>query len=176
MSPGAPRNRGSGLRILTLAEATMVRKSQKKKEKSDLEIIKAHTTALKSHTKALNESRDALRNNTAAIAAALVANKQSKPLPIKTSDAIDCMSAWLQGAKGVPQIASLDQTKNMSTDFHVAGYVEMMKCLKWVQICLSKKGDVYHLDTISPGATKHLIDLAGGTLGAVVSDIVSNMG
>ena len=78
-------------------------------------------------------------------------------------------------AKGVSAADANNLTKVMSTDFHIQGNGEMEAFLKWVQGCLSKKGDSYKLDTTSPGANQHIGKLLNSKLQDVISDIVANM-
>ena len=163
----------------------MARKSkQQAPKKPKLSATQEHAAALNKHANALNNHAaamtsaasvhiaiSALKNNTAAVAA----SKPQKTFNQKTADAADCIGVqWLVSAKGVSAINSRVLTKNMAGDFRIGSPQEMQLCLEAVQICMSSKGDFYHLDTTSPNANTHLNSLVTGTLGQVIADIVKN--
>jgi hypothetical protein len=110
----------------------MARKAKKvAKAKSRAKKVDSRTAALNAHTKALIEH-----------SAALIAAKPKKSPSQKRTDTQLCMSEWLM-RKGISQADSLDPTKNMATDFRVAGKEEMSRALNSVRTCLLGKGDIY---------------------------------
>lgn len=111
----------------------------------------------------------ALKNLTAVLSA----TKPHKPRDAITVDVTDCVSAWLV-RKGISKPDSMNTSKKMSGDLHLADEGEMLRCLTSVQTCLATKGDFYHPDTTSPDAGPHLTKLLNGTLGDVIVDIVSH--
>jgi hypothetical protein len=130
----------------------------------DTAAIAAHTVALRQHSQAIKEINDVLINLTST----LIATKPRKPKNEIIADAMKCISRWLMDKKGVSKNDSTNPTKNMSTDFRLAGPPEMEMCLVAVKSCLAVKGDVYNLPSSNAD------QLVKGTLGVVVADIVKN--